>query len=1494
MKNRFLILLAAVALIFIMALPLAAQKVEAGPQPKADILSESFTGATFPPSGWNVYDIDGGGTNWARTTSYYYSTPASAYHMYSASGTQDGWLVTPPIVLASGTNTLTFWEYTLYPSYYVKHSALICTSNCLPPTAPFSDWTELAEFSGPTAAWRQQTVDLTAYQGQTVYIAFRYEGYDADNWYIDDVKVSYSSPTLTINSAPIIDDVCGALGGPGEHNGISDQGETVTLNVILNNTGDQQATGINAVLSTTTPGVVITQANSTYPDIPPAGNGTNNTSFVYTVDQMATCGTAIEFNLHVTASGGWSWDLPFTKTIGSFSTLFSENFDSVTPPALPTGWTMEYINGNPAGWVTYAGYACSSPNVLNYAYSGTLPADVWAYTPGISLTNGTTYTLNFDERVASGAYPEKMSVYIGASPNHLDQTIEILPETTFTNTTCTTLSRTFTVPVSGTYYIGFHCTSDPNMYRMIVDNVVLQEPVCNPCNTNCLPFTFNPAGPGLPPGEIGVSYSQTITASNGTPPYTYDIVGGALPSGLSLSSTGDITGTPDTADVYTFTIRATDSLGCTGTIQYTIEVCSPITVNPPALPGGYLGVPYSQTITSAGGVSPYSYWITMGTVPPGLTLAPNGLLSGTPTTLGDYSFQVGSQDLWGCLGYSPLYSVKICPVITLSPPSLPDGMVEVAYSQNITASGGTAPYTYAITSGSLPSGFVLDPSGLLSGSTSFPGNYSFTITATDATGCQGSTAYLLAIYPAHCGELNITVPFVGGDSPDWPTYHGTQDTRLYRDGNPSGCAAKACPGSSGTGARTYDAFVFPNEGCGDVCVTAVLSPYCTNYLVAATYLDSYNPADICANFIGDPGLSPAQGDYVEWQFTIPLHHKAIVVITMATSGQTCPDGYTLNLVGVPCNNSPEVLLNSFAIESDVCGIGGHGDSNNIVDPGEEITISTQAINSSTFPATNISATLTTTSPFVTITQGTTTFPDMAGCDIADNNGSNFIFNVSGSTPCGTELPFTIQFSSDQGSWQSNFTMLVTPSAVLTLLEEDFENWPLSGWTIGGAGPCYWDSNVNYGRANYTGASGACADADSDACGEAIETTLISPTFSLAGLTTATLEFNLAWYDYYGTSYGDFNISTDGGNTWETMFELTPDYSGIAGRASLDLTPYAGNNNCMIQFHYMTSDWELIWEIDDVLIWGINGPLCSSMTCCPTITIAPPALPNGTVGESYTQTLSGAGGTAPYTFALTGGSLPNGVSLLATGEITGTPSATGTFDFSVTATDANGCQGSANYSLTIVCPVVTPVITGEHSNTCPSLTVTLSTGAYATYQWNDSNGPISGATGQSYIATYSSDYSVTVTDFYGCTGQSATHSVTINPCNAPPVVPYSVTPATITTENFGVDGTITWDVTNCPSANYHIIYGKGENLATWTVDGGVCNIGTSGTYTWTGIPDPSTYESMFLWFLIVGDDGISTEGSWGTDSEGNQRGGTTPSNACGIFTTRDNSGVCGIP
>ncbi|MFN7976184.1 MAG: putative Ig domain-containing protein, partial [Acidobacteriota bacterium] len=270
----------------------------------------------------------------------------------------------------------------------------------------------------------------------------------------------------------------------------------------------------------------------------------------------------------------------------------------------------------------------------------------------------------------------------------------------------------------------------------------------------CPTITVNPAS--LPNGTVGTPYSQTVTASGGTAPYTFAISAGALPPGLALNAaTGVISGTPTAPGTYNFTVRATDANGCQGTRAYTVVItCGGITVNPASLPNGTQGVPYSQTVTASGGTAPYTFAVTAGALPPGLALnAATGVVSGTPTTPGTYNFTITATDANSCTG-SRAYTVTIaCATITVNPASLPNGTIGVAYSQTVTASGGTAPYTFAVTAGALPAGLALNAAtGVISGTPTATGTFNFTITATDANGCTGNRAYTVVI---SCGTITV-------------------------------------------------------------------------------------------------------------------------------------------------------------------------------------------------------------------------------------------------------------------------------------------------------------------------------------------------------------------------------------------------------------------------------------------------------------------------------------------------------------------------------------------------------------------------------------------------------------------------------------------------------------------------------------------------------------------------------------------------------------------
>jgi putative Ig domain-containing protein/PKD domain-containing protein/galactose oxidase-like protein len=176
-------------------------------------------------------------------------------------------------------------------------------------------------------------------------------------------------------------------------------------------------------------------------------------------------------------------------------------------------------------------------------------------------------------------------------------------------------------------------------------------------------------------------------------------------------------------------------------------VCPTITVNPATLPGGTTGVPYSQTITQTGGAAPATFAITSGTQPTGLNLASNGKLTGTPTANGTFNFDVTATDKNGCTGMRS-YSITIgCPTITLSPSSLPSSTVNLFYNQTITQSGGATPVTFAITSGTQPTGTNLSSSGVLSGTLTANGVFTFDVTATDKNGCTGVHTYTVTINP---------------------------------------------------------------------------------------------------------------------------------------------------------------------------------------------------------------------------------------------------------------------------------------------------------------------------------------------------------------------------------------------------------------------------------------------------------------------------------------------------------------------------------------------------------------------------------------------------------------------------------------------------------------------------------------------------------------------------------------------------------------------------
>jgi hypothetical protein len=280
----------------------------------------------------------------------------------------------------------------------------------------------------------------------------------------------------------------------------------------------------------------------------------------------------------------------------------------------------------------------------------------------------------------------------------------------------------------------------------------------------------------LPAAQAGTPYTQQITAAGGTAPYTFSVTTGTLPPGLSLDTSGAISGTAKIPGSYRFTVAATDSSTKTraGAHTYTLRVRQAkgaIILSPANLPDAQAGTPYTQQITGAGGTAPYTFSVPPGTLPPGMSLNPStGVISGTAKTPGSYPFTITATDSsanskTGSHAYT-LRVIQAQGAITLSPANLPDAQAGTPYTQQITAAGGTAPYTFSVTTGTLPPGMSLNPStGTISGGAKAPGSYPFTITATDssANGKTGSHAYTLQVTPFPV-VLTISPPSLpGGD-----------------------------------------------------------------------------------------------------------------------------------------------------------------------------------------------------------------------------------------------------------------------------------------------------------------------------------------------------------------------------------------------------------------------------------------------------------------------------------------------------------------------------------------------------------------------------------------------------------------------------------------------------------------------------------------------------------------------------------------------------------
>jgi hypothetical protein len=263
----------------------------------------------------------------------------------------------------------------------------------------------------------------------------------------------------------------------------------------------------------------------------------------------------------------------------------------------------------------------------------------------------------------------------------------------------------------------------------------------------------------LPDASLAAPYSQLIGVTGGLPPFVWSTSAGSLPPGLFLNSgTGQITGTPTVGGSFSFTIRVNDSAGAQITQMLTLRVVTGLAITDCPLPVATVGQAYSGAPALQAGTAPFSWSVSGGTLPPGLSLdAASGQLSGTPSTTGVSSYTISVTDAAGASALRACTLTVTGGALSVSTAaSLSPAIMGSPYSVTLNASGGAGPYVWSVLSGALPDGLTLDAAGQISGSATKAGMYQFTLKVADQTGASSTQAFTLNVLLAPTPSISFT------------------------------------------------------------------------------------------------------------------------------------------------------------------------------------------------------------------------------------------------------------------------------------------------------------------------------------------------------------------------------------------------------------------------------------------------------------------------------------------------------------------------------------------------------------------------------------------------------------------------------------------------------------------------------------------------------------------------------------------------------------------
>ncbi len=317
------------------------------------------------------------------------------------------------------------------------------------------------------------------------------------------------------------------------------------------------------------------------------------------------------------------------------------------------------------------------------------------------------------------------------------------------------LTGTATAPASGSTLYTYNVTGTLSFsdYGTQTFTITAVDSSMNMSPPQTVTVTITPVPLGLSCNAnveaiAGQPFLQTCFGTGGAPPYSFAATG--LPSGLTINTaTGIISGTPATAAQSTVSLTLNDSSGqnASETLNFSV-INSKLALVCDFSASLVTGAPFSTACKTYGGTGPFAYSVLAGTLPAGLTLsASTGAVTGSPTTAGPVTFTLQVTDSEApAASARQTVSVLVNPTaLTILTASLPTPNSALPYAALPIAAGGTPPYSYSISAGALPSGLQQDTSTgaitSVSGGTLATGAYSFTVQVTDAASATATQTY---------------------------------------------------------------------------------------------------------------------------------------------------------------------------------------------------------------------------------------------------------------------------------------------------------------------------------------------------------------------------------------------------------------------------------------------------------------------------------------------------------------------------------------------------------------------------------------------------------------------------------------------------------------------------------------------------------------------------------------------------------------------------------